>query len=385
MTGGVADLDDAAGDVRGQPLAVRWRDEDVGQPVADEDRHGDVRNVEPPRLQHREVVVDPAVDTVHRPLERRLADDLHRFRAGQLRSIRLAHVEVLEDRGRVDTDAFLDLLLQRLELGSEDVFAGERPAELLDVLRIHAGKPGFLLQPGRSERRNTDLADRADDPIGQERRAREHVRSSARTSGGAELIEAELSSQARARRRPRRPRDGRGFDRTSRTPRDRASRSRRRARRTAPRVPTGRATAWRAVQREDRESVRIAPDRERERPTIGCLERPQRLAHRVEHTTKLSRGGGRRLPERPRARARARRARPARPLRAGLDDVRTPTPTPRRARSDSSTSSASSSTSSRSSGSRPSSPSTGSSTARCRATRTRRRSASSRTSTSRPT
>jgi hypothetical protein len=108
VAGGVADLDDAAGNVRGQPFAVRRRDEHVGQPVADEHRHGDVGNVEPPRLQHREVVVDPAADTVHRPLERRLADDLHRLRAGQLRSIRLAHVEVLEDRGRVDPNAFLD-------------------------------------------------------------------------------------------------------------------------------------------------------------------------------------------------------------------------------------------------------------------------------------
>jgi hypothetical protein len=53
-----------------------------------------------------------------------------------------------------------------LQLGSEDVLAGERPAELLDVLRIHAGKPGFLLEPGWAERCDTDLADRAHDPIG---------------------------------------------------------------------------------------------------------------------------------------------------------------------------------------------------------------------------
>jgi hypothetical protein len=33
------------------------------------------------------------------------------------------------------------------------------------------------------------------------------------------------------------------------------------------------------VQRKDREPIWITPDRERERPTIRRLERPQRLAH----------------------------------------------------------------------------------------------------------
>ena len=82
------------------------------------------------------------------------------------RSIRLAHIEVLQDGRGVDADAFLELLLQRLQLASEDVLAGERPAEFLDVLRIHAGKPGFLLEPGRAERRDADIADRAYHTVG---------------------------------------------------------------------------------------------------------------------------------------------------------------------------------------------------------------------------
>jgi len=72
----------------------------------------------------------------------------------------------LQDGGRVDPGAFLELLLQRLQLASEDVLASERPAELLQVLRIHAGKPGILLEPRRAERRDTDIADRAYDAIG---------------------------------------------------------------------------------------------------------------------------------------------------------------------------------------------------------------------------
>ena len=143
-------------------------------------------------MNEREAVVDPAADTIHRPLERRLAEDLRPLWAGQLRSIRLAHIDVLQDGGRVDPGAFLELLLQRLQFASEDVLASERPAELLDVLRIHAGKPGILLEPRRTERRDTDRADRAYDTIGEERRARECMRSPARPSADAEAIEAEL-------------------------------------------------------------------------------------------------------------------------------------------------------------------------------------------------
>ena len=43
--------------------------------------------------------------------------------------------------------------------------------------------------------------------------------------------------------------------------------------------PPPKTTAGRAMQREDREPVWIAPDRERERPTVRRLERPKRLAH----------------------------------------------------------------------------------------------------------
>ena len=43
--------------------------------------------------------------------------------------------------------------------------------------------------------------------------------------------------------------------------------------------PPHKTTAGRAMQREDREPFWITPDRERKRPTVRRLERPQRLAH----------------------------------------------------------------------------------------------------------
>ena len=67
MTGVVVDLDDAARDVRGQPLAVGRRDEHVGGAVADENRDRDLADVEAPRPEVRKVVVDPAADARSRP------------------------------------------------------------------------------------------------------------------------------------------------------------------------------------------------------------------------------------------------------------------------------------------------------------------------------
>jgi hypothetical protein len=53
-----------------------------------------------------------------------------------------------------------------LQLGSEDVLAGERPAELLDVFRIHTFEPGILLEPRRAEGRDAYIANRTHDTIG---------------------------------------------------------------------------------------------------------------------------------------------------------------------------------------------------------------------------
>jgi hypothetical protein len=43
--------------------------------------------------------------------------------------------------------------------------------------------------------------------------------------------------------------------------------------------PPHKTTAGRAMERKDREPLWITPDRERERPTVRRLERPQRFAH----------------------------------------------------------------------------------------------------------
>src|SRR5512132_4171639 len=51
--------------------------------------------------------------------------------------------------------------------------------------------------------------------------------------------------------------------------------------------PPHKATARRAMQREDREPLWITPERERERPTIRRLECPQRLAHQSSIAVRL--------------------------------------------------------------------------------------------------
>src|SRR5436305_1425567 len=53
-----------AGDVLGEPLAVREGDEEVGAAVQDQDRNGDLGDLESPGLDEGQVVVDPTVDTV---------------------------------------------------------------------------------------------------------------------------------------------------------------------------------------------------------------------------------------------------------------------------------------------------------------------------------
>jgi hypothetical protein len=64
MAGDVVHLDDASRDVLGQSLAVGGRDEHVSGAVPHEHRHRDLVDLEAPRPQHREIVVDPSSDAV---------------------------------------------------------------------------------------------------------------------------------------------------------------------------------------------------------------------------------------------------------------------------------------------------------------------------------
>ena len=110
----------------------------------------------------------------------------------QLLAVRLAQVEVAEHRGRVVGHAGDDLRVLGLELPHQDLLAGLRPAEFLDVLRVHAREPVLALEPGLSERCHADHAGGANDPVWQACRARQRVRSATGTARDAELLEAEV-------------------------------------------------------------------------------------------------------------------------------------------------------------------------------------------------
>jgi hypothetical protein len=284
VPGGVLDVDDAAGDVRCQPLAVRRWHENVGEAVADEYRHRDRRDVESPRLQEREVVVDPAAGAVDGFLGRDLANDLCRLGASQLGAIRFAQLEVPEDGGRIGRDALLYLLVLPLELGRQHRLAGDRPLDLLHVLRVHPAHPFVFLEARGAERCYPDGADPTNDPVGKKRRAGEHMRTAARAAGHTEAVEAELVGERRNVGRlvghvpavmaigptvagaiVGHPVDtGPDIDLLDR--------------------PAVEPAAGRSVQSEDGEAVGIAPRRIRERPPVGQLEGPEPFSHPGEHT-----------------------------------------------------------------------------------------------------
>ena len=131
----------------------------------------------------------------HTPFTRllgsRFADDLTELGTRQLRLIRLAEIEIAENVGRVLGYAFRHGGVLALQLDAENVLARLRPAELLDVLGIHAGKPRIALEARRSERRDPDRARCADHPVWQERGAREHVWTTSRSAAHAEALESE--------------------------------------------------------------------------------------------------------------------------------------------------------------------------------------------------
>ena len=140
----------------------------------------------------REVVVGPAADATRGVLGPGLADDLRALLAGQLLPVGVAQVEVTENGGRVVGHQGGDLCVLGFELVHQDLLAGHRPTELLDVLGVHAGEPVVLVEPGVTERCDADHAGGSHDPVGQACRAREGVRSAAGAARDAEALEAEV-------------------------------------------------------------------------------------------------------------------------------------------------------------------------------------------------
>ena len=89
-----------AGDVVGQPGTVCGRDQDILCAVPHFDRNGDFGDVEAPRPQERELVIDPAPRAAAQQVVGRLANHLRDLRAGQLLPIRLGQVPFIAENLR---------------------------------------------------------------------------------------------------------------------------------------------------------------------------------------------------------------------------------------------------------------------------------------------
>jgi hypothetical protein len=163
-----------AGHVRGEPLAVRERNHAVVGALPDRDRHVDRAQLEPPGLDEREVVVDPAGDPA-----RQRAPDHPRHRVGQLAGQRAAIHIVDEVAQRVG-----DLLPRHrgerrgpgleklLEVGAR----ARRARELVDVLLPHARQE---VEPLGVVRRGAGQARRRPAAVREQRGACERVRTAA--------------------------------------------------------------------------------------------------------------------------------------------------------------------------------------------------------------
>src|SRR5262249_55414974 len=235
--------------------------------------------------------VCPAADAVDRILGPRLADDLYPLLPGQLGAIRFAQLESVEHGGRVLRDSSGDPRVLGLELRDQHVYAGEGPAELLDVLGVHAVEPGVLVEPRAPQRRDADDAVRAYHPLGQQGRAGERVWPAPRPAGAAELPETGAARRADAAAALAAAPTPGGAGRPA-VPgpvvRDHED--------AEPPIkilvrPPFEPAAGRSVQDQDREAVGVAPQRERELASVRRLESQERLAQGAEHTLSVDARG----------------------------------------------------------------------------------------------
>src|SRR6476646_9130412 len=114
-----------------EPAAVRDRNEDVLDAVEEQDGDSDLREVESPRADEGEVVVEPAVDPSAQRLGERLAEEVPQLREDRpvgSGEQRFEAAVLAAEHGRC-------LLLEQR---AEDVFSVERRAELDDVSLAHA-------------------------------------------------------------------------------------------------------------------------------------------------------------------------------------------------------------------------------------------------------
>ncbi len=175
---------DGAGDVLGKPFAVGDRDEAILAPVPDRDRDADRVKIEPPRMQERQVVIEPSdapANGVHQARVRLL-----RVFPGQRRAVRLRH-EIAED-SEVLRGAGADLPRLAFQVGQELIRAALSETHLLDVLLPHPGTPVealTLLRRCVGDRR------RGHHPIGKDRGTGQRVRAAAGPAHDKESLDLE--------------------------------------------------------------------------------------------------------------------------------------------------------------------------------------------------
>jgi hypothetical protein len=185
-------MHDGVRDVGGKPLAVRRRHEDVGRSVSHLNGDRQLAHVEAPRNDEGQIVVGPSPDAQAAFLRNSFADELLNARIGEDGGVRIWEIEALEDLRRVRGDAGLDVGMQRRELGDQPLLPVERPAELLDVLRVHAGEP---VEAGRIVGSAADDAVHAEHAIREARAHGERVRPTARAARDAEAIDVQRVRQ----------------------------------------------------------------------------------------------------------------------------------------------------------------------------------------------
>jgi S-adenosyl methyltransferase len=185
-------VDPGAGDMGGEPLAVRIGDHPVLVALPDGDRCGHVGGFKSPVGRERQVVVPPAGDAVAQR-----GAQARRDVRGVLTGERLL-VDVRDQAAERDRDVVHRHLAERDRLGlqvrGERVRSLERGTELDDVLRSHPGEEVQALGPvggDSGDRRGGEAA------AGQLRGAGERVRAAARDAVGDERVRAEFVEHRR--------------------------------------------------------------------------------------------------------------------------------------------------------------------------------------------
>ncbi len=128
-------------DTPGKPFPVgRWYEHIAGA-VTDLDRHPDLSGIESPRLDEGKIVIDPTPDASSQRLSKRDTPSLVGALIGEDRPVGFRQVDRCEQGARIIVQPVENILGLPSKLASERVFTSQRPAEFLDVDRVHSRDP----------------------------------------------------------------------------------------------------------------------------------------------------------------------------------------------------------------------------------------------------